>query len=198
MPGAEEMADDISRTEQTQRAEINDHVLEAAAEGFEEIEETKESKVLKEAESVPEPEEMINISPEEDALQAKETLQDMTAGIVACMVLLGAVGGMIAGNSRLTYLLGLLLGGGTAGLMLWHMYVTIDRALDMDSETAVKYTKKCAMFRILLAAAAFAVSAFLPDIFHIFGVLAGVLCLKFSAYLQPLTHKALKNFRKGR
>ena len=39
----------------------------------------------------------------------------------------------------------------------------------------------------------------LPKWFSIFGVALGVLSLKFSAYLQPLTHKVLQNFiNKGR
>ena len=141
---------------------------------------------------------LSEITPEEDALQAKEILQDMVAGIAASAMIIGIIGSLIIQSSRIPFCLGVLLGAGTAGLMLWHMYVTIDRALDMDADSAVKYTKKSATLRILMAGAAFVIGAFLPKIFHLIGVLLGTLCLKFSAYLQPLTHKALKNFRKGR
>lgn len=147
---------------------------------------------------VKEMEESSEITPEEDSLQAKETLLSMAAGIAACMILLGIAGSFIAGSYRGVYLCGLGLGGCVAVLMLWHMYVTIDRALDMDSESAAKYTKKCSAFRMGMAAAAFMAGAFLPSVFHIFGILLGILCLKFSAYLQPLTKKVLKIFRKGR
>lgn len=148
-----------------------------------------------------EPEEIIPISPEEDALQAQETLRDMIVGIAACTIVTAAAGSLLAGVFGIVWykmLAGVLLGGAVAELMLWHMYTSIDRVLDMDADSAVKYTKRSASKRMLMAAAALAVSALLPKLFSVFGVLIGVLSLKFSAYLQPLTHKVIKSINKGR
>ncbi len=139
------------------------------------------------------------IDPEEDALNASETIRDMAVGLVGCAVLLAAAGFVFAvGGDAVRWALGVLLGACVAGLMLRHLYVSVDRALDMDGEHASKYMKKSAVLRLLMAGAALAVSAFFPQVFHIFGVLLGVLCLKFTAYLQPLTHKAIKYLSKGR
>ena len=138
------------------------------------------------------------IDPEEDAMNAKETVRDMALGLVVCAVVFAAAGSLLMLRGWYRWVLGVVLGAAAAGLMLWHLYVSIDRALDMDEDSANKYMKKSAIQRILIAAAAFVIGAFLPKVFHIFGVLAGGLSLKFAAYLQPLTHKAINYLNKGR
>lgn len=142
--------------------------------------------------------ETMHIDPAQDALNASETIRDMALGLALCAVVLAAAGCIFLQAERHRWALGVLLGAGTAGLMLRHLYVAVDRVLDMDADHATKYMKKSATLRILMAAAALAVSAFLPEVFHVFGVFFGVLCLKFSAYLQPLTHRAVKFLSKGR
>ncbi|MDE7325234.1 MAG: ATP synthase subunit I [Lachnospiraceae bacterium] len=138
------------------------------------------------------------IDPEEDALNASETIRDMAVGLAVCAVVLAAVGCIFVRDAAYRFALGVLLGAGVAGVMLRHLYVTIDRALDMDQEHASKYMKKSAVLRLLMAGAALAAGAYFTQVFHVFGVLAGVLCLKFTAYLQPLTHKVIKFLSKGR
>lgn len=61
-------------------------------------------------------------TPEEDARQIKETVRDMVTGILFFSFIFGAVGGIIAGEAWYRWVLGVILGTGTAGLMLWHMY----------------------------------------------------------------------------
>lgn len=138
------------------------------------------------------------IDPVEDALNAAETVRDMAVGLVFLALVFAAVGSVLSGKDWYRFALGVLLGAVAAGLMLRHLYAAVDRALDMDAERATKYMKKSATLRILMAGAALAVGAFFPAIFHMFGVFMGVLCLKFTAYLQPLTHKVLKFLSKGR
>lgn len=142
--------------------------------------------------------EEMYIDPAEDALNASETIRDMTLGLAVCAAALAAAGCIFLRTERYRWVFGVLLGAVAAGIMLRHMYVTIDRALDMDADHAAKYMKKSATLRLLMAGAALAAGAFLTQIFHVFGVFAGILCLKFSAYLQPLTHKAVKFLSKGR
>ncbi|MBQ9118503.1 MAG: ATP synthase subunit I [Lachnospiraceae bacterium] len=148
---------------------------------------------------LPEPqaeEETSEISPEEDALQIQDTLREMGIGIVVSAVVVAVVLCLI-GTKKLQLLLGVLLGAGMSGLMLWHMYVTIGRAVDMDADSATKYTKKSAVFRLLLAGVALSIALLIPQVFHAAGTLMGLFCLKFAAYFQPLTHKVLKS-NKGR
>ena len=140
---------------------------------------------------------LSTVTPEEDALTARETIRDMAAGVVFFSLIFAGVGCIIMDGARLRWVLGVLLGGFTAGVLLRHLYVTIDRALDMDEEAAGKYTKRSAMKRLLIAAAAFLAGGLLPQVFHIIGVLLGTFSLKFSAYLQPLTHKVIKFLSKG-
>lgn len=140
----------------------------------------------------------MHIDPVEDALNASETVRDMAVGLAVCAAAFAAVGCVFMGAQWYRWVFGVLLGACAAGLMLRHLYVTIDRALDMDEKNASKYMKKSATLRILMAGAALAVGAFVPEAFHVFGVFFGVLCLKFAAYLQPLTHKIIKFLSKGR
>lgn len=142
------------------------------------------------------------IDPVEDALSAKETVRDMAVGIAFCSFVIGGVGslavGLINGDGWYRWLFGVLLGAATAGLMLWHLYRSLDCALDMDADSADKYMRKRTTFRMLMAGAALAVGALFPDWFQVIGVFFGVLCLKFAAYLQPLTHKVIQLLSKGR
>lgn len=149
-------------------------------------------------ETVQEDEDTGYIDPAEDAMNAKETVRDMALGLVACAAVIAAAGSLLMLHVWYRWVLGVVLGAAAAGLMLWHLYVSIDRALDMDADSATRYMKKSAVKRILIAAAAFVIGAFFPKVFQIFGVLAGVLSLKFTAYLQPLTHKAINYLNKGR
>lgn len=140
----------------------------------------------------------MQIDPEQDAQNASETVRDMAVGVAGCALVLAAAGSIFMRQEWYRWVLGVLLGACVAGLMLRHLYVAVDRALDMDGEHASKYMKKSATLRLLMAAAALALGAFVPKVFHVFGVFFGVLCLKFSAYLQPLTHKIIKFLSKGR
>ncbi|MDE6874698.1 MAG: ATP synthase subunit I [Lachnospiraceae bacterium] len=138
------------------------------------------------------------IDPVEDAQNAAETVRDMAVGLAFLGLVFAAVGCIFSGKDWYRWVLGVLLGTVAAGLMLRHLYAAVDRALDMDEEHATKYMKKSATLRILMAGAALSLGAFFPGVFHVFGVFMGVLCLKFAAYLQPLTHKVLKFLSKGR
>ncbi len=142
-------------------------------------------------------EERMYIDPEEDALNARQTLFDMALGLIVCAAVAAVVGSIFVGQAH-RWIFGILLGAAIAGLMLRHLYVSLDRALDMDGEHASKYMKKSAVLRILMAGAGLFIAAIFPKIFHIFGVFFGLLCLKFTAYLQPLTHKVTKILGKGR
>lgn len=128
--------------------------------------------------------------------KGKRTLVDLLAGIVAFDAL--AFIGNIFCKNKLAYSLGILLGFLVAVFMCIHMYVTIEKAIMCDSKKAKAKTKLAAFLRMLVMVAALAAGALLPDYVSIIGVMIGILALKVSALMQPLTDKLiLKTLCKG-
>ena len=79
------------------------------------------------------------------------------------------------------------------------MYRALTRAMLYDEETAAKKVQKGTILRYLFMFGGLVAALLLPEYISVIGVAIGVLSLKFSAYLQPLTHKVLQNFiNKGR
>lgn len=129
--------------------------------------------------------------------EEKQTLYELFAGIVVCLIVF-LLGNLIASN-HLAYNLGLLLGGIVAAVMSGHMYSSLNEAVLYDKETAEKKVKFGSLIRMLIMVAALAAAALLPNIFNFVAVVLGISSLKFSAYMQPLTHKVLnKIINKGR
>ncbi len=134
---------------------------------------------------------------EDNYLTGRQTRKELWIGVVL-FVLVFMLGNLLAEN-KLAYTLGLLLGGGVAIGLVGHMHSSIERALLYDEETAKKKVKLSSVLRMFIMAAALAVAALLPEYFSVLGAFLGILSLKFSAYLQPLTHKVfLKFIIKGR
>lgn len=129
--------------------------------------------------------------------ETKQTLYELIAGIILCLLLF-LIGNIFVSN-RLAYTLGLLIGGVIAGFMSNHMYQALEQAILYDEETAAKKVQKGTIIRVLVMMAGLVAALLLPEWISVIGVALGVLSLKFSAYLQPLTHKVLKKFiNKGR
>ena len=127
----------------------------------------------------------------------KQTLYELLAGVVVCFILF-LIGNIFADN-RIAYTLGLLIGSAIAGIMSAHMYHVLQQAILYDEETAAKKVQKGTILRFLLMIVSLAAALIFPKWISIIGVALGVLSLKFSAYLQPLTHKVIQNFlNKGR
>ena len=134
---------------------------------------------------------------EDNYRTGRQTRLELWIGIVL-FVLLFLLGNLLA-EKKLAYTLGLMLGGGVAIGMVGHMHGSIERALLFDEETAKRKVKIGAFVRMLFMVVALAVAALLPEYFSVIGVFLGILSLKFSAYVQPLTHKVfLKFIIKGR
>jgi len=129
--------------------------------------------------------------------ETKRTLYELIAGIVFCFILF-LLGNIFVSN-RLAYTLGLLVGCGIAGSMSIHMQHSLEQAMLYDAETAAKKVQKGTFLRFALMLAGLVAALLLPEWVSVIGVALGVLSLKFSAYLQPLTHKVLQKFiNKGR
>ena len=129
--------------------------------------------------------------------EGKQTLSDLIVGTLF-FVLLFLLGNFIVEN-HLAYTLGLLLGGAVSIGMSFHMYSSLLQAILYDKETAEKKVKIGSLIRMIFMMIALIISVVLPQYVSLVGVAFGILSLKFSAYLQPLTHKVLKKIRnKGR
>lgn len=119
----------------------------------------------------------------------KKTFQELLIGI-AVFAILFFIPGLFMKVDKLAYYLGLGLGILVAVLMTISMYTTIEKSLYMDEKSAVNYTKRSAIFRLLLIIVVLVAAVFINSV-NIFTVVLGVLSLKLSAYLQPLTHKLI-------
>ena len=129
--------------------------------------------------------------------ETKQTLYELIIGVVICFILF-LLGNIFVSN-RIAYTLGLLIGCLIAGLMSGHMYHALFRAMMYDEETAAKKVQKGTILRYVFMLAGLVSALLLPEYISVIGVALGVLSLKFSAYLQPLTHKVLQNYiNKGR
>lgn len=117
----------------------------------------------------------------------KKTFQELLIGI-ALFAILFFIPGLIMKVDKLAYYLGLGLGILVAVLMTISMYTTIEKSLNMDQKSAMNYTKRNAIFRLLLIIVVLVAAVYINSI-NVFSVVLGVLSLKLSAYLQPLTHK---------
>ena len=129
--------------------------------------------------------------------ESKQTLYELMAGLGLCFVIF-LLGNIFVSN-RVAYTLGLLLGCLISAGMGGHMYHSLLQAMLYDQETAAKKVQKGTILRYLFMLGGLVTALLLPGYISVAGVALGVLSLKFSAYLQPLTHKVLKKFiNKGR
>lgn len=86
---------------------------------------------------------------------------------------------------------GLWIGVATGAGMLIHMKNSLIEALDLGEAGAKKYMQKSYMKRYIVVVVVFIAVAFL-DVANVLTLLAGVMGLKVSAYLQPVLQKVLK------
>ncbi len=127
------------------------------------------------------------------------TLIDLWIGIVLYFALFEIIG-LIFVTNRIPYTLGLLTGCVTAAFLAWHMYDSLDTALDLGEEHAVKHTKKNSAIRLLVMLVV-ALAGMKFSLLSFPGIFIGILGLKISAFFQPytnshITKKILK--KKGR
>lgn len=120
--------------------------------------------------------------------EARRIRTELLIGIFITAFLELAVGIWIADNKP-AYALGVLAGAAIAAGLLWHMYKSLDEALDMDPDSAVKYARKKSILRLVMMGLAVGISGAIPGILNPLGMFFGILALKFGTYFQPLVHK---------
>lgn len=128
--------------------------------------------------------------------EGKQTFFELLIGIALFSVLL-VISGLFVKDNQVSYYIGLIVGILLSLLLVGDMYSSLSKALWMEPKKASGYIRKKTILRLTLIIIAFLI-AVLVDQIHILGVLLGALTLKFSAYIQPLTHKFSEKLNKGR
>jgi len=120
--------------------------------------------------------------------EGRRTLVDMLVGIAIFAVLMAILGSFFK-EVRWYFISGVVTGAVVAALLSFHMYRTVANCLDLDADEATSYTKRRAMVRLAIMVAVLVLAVFIGKEYMVLGSLMGMLCLKFSAYTQPLTHR---------
>lgn len=121
--------------------------------------------------------------------QVKETIIGFLIGIGIYAVLIELVGFFFS-DDLFSYTLGLLFGVAVAIFLIIHMAKTLDRALDLPQEQAVKYTRRQSFLRLAVMLAAMVI-ALMVEQFNFIAVILGMLGLKMGAFIAPKLLKLL-------
>ena len=127
--------------------------------------------------------------------QARQILREMMISSGVWTLLVTVVLALI-GSNKLAMILGSLLGGAAAILLLWHMFHHLDIALDMEPGQATRHTQGAAMQRVAIMAVVLAVSMYFYEYVHPLGTILTLFGVKFSAFAQPTVHKLTEKHKK--
>lgn len=111
------------------------------------------------------------------------TLVELWIGIVVYFVF-GEILGLVFVENRMPYTLGLAAGCVTAAFLAGHIFYTLDAALDMGEDDAVKHFRRNSTIRwFVIVTVVFA--GMKLSYLSFATVIAGILSLKISAFFQP-------------
>ncbi len=113
-------------------------------------------------------------------------LLELETGILFYGILIQIIGLFFA-KDRLNFSIGWCVGILTACILAWHMWFTLDRALDIP-EDAVKKVRLAAIVRYLVCILVLAV-LMMTEWGNPLAGFFGIWSLKVAAYSQPFTHK---------
>jgi len=94
-------------------------------------------------------------------------------------------------KDKLGYSIGLWIGIMTAVLAAFHMWYTLDKGLDFDEKSAIGYLGRQNVIRYI-AIVAIMIMVAVSGIGNPLAVFLGIMGLKASAYMQPVTKKVSK------
>ena len=121
--------------------------------------------------------------------EGKQTFMELLVGIVIFGVLL-ILPGLFWTTNKTAYYIGLVVGIIVSIFLAFDMYSSIAKGLAKEEKAANSYFQKKVMLRLAIVIVVFFIAAYSKQI-SLLSVLFGALTLKFSAFLQPLTHKFL-------
>ena len=115
------------------------------------------------------------------------TLLEMHLGILFCGIVCQIVGAFLV-KDQARYAGSLWFGILFAAVSAYHMYRSMDRALDFDEKTASKLIYRAYVIRYVAVVVIFAV-VMVTEVLNPLVMFMAYMSLKVTAYLQPITHK---------
>lgn len=123
-----------------------------------------------------------------------ETLWELYIGIAVLSLLLqGTVVWFV--KDRTAYSAGLWIGAVTGAVFVWHMWRTLDQALDLGEAGALKVMRRQSLIRYGMVVIVLGV-LMAADTASPLAAFLGIMTLKVAAYLQPVTHKVILRLRR--
>lgn len=92
--------------------------------------------------------------------------------------------------------LGFALGIIFSVVFIIHMTFSVENALEMGEQGALKHTRISYIIRMIALVVVYAIML-LFDVGNVFSLLFGLLSMKLAAYMQPITHKVIASLGKG-
>ncbi|MBE5935830.1 MAG: hypothetical protein E7262_08580 [Lachnospiraceae bacterium] len=131
--------------------------------------------------------------------RSKKTLFELIGGIVTLTLLelaIVTIVNMSMDKVWISNTLGLWLGGFIGVLIaigiVFHMYNTIDKALDYDKDNAEKYMRRSAILRMtVLFTIIVLLVCFFWKYINMYMLFLSIMNLKFAAYMVPLIDKKI-------
>ncbi|MCM1120172.1 MAG: ATP synthase subunit I [bacterium] len=123
--------------------------------------------------------------------EMNRALLELDVGIIFCGVICQLAGVWFVSHKAL-YTVSLWMGVALALLGSWHMYRTLDRALDLG-DGASKVVVAGTLLRYGILAIVLGIVA-ITDILNPLVVFLGYMTMKVAAYIQPFTHKVCNMF----
>lgn len=115
------------------------------------------------------------------------TVRDLLTGALLYGIIVEIIG-MILVENRLSYSLGILVGYICVVFMVCHMYLTLEKALDMDPDSASKFSTRKNILRYVILVIILMLVAWLPKV-SVMAVIIMIFGMKISAFLQPVISK---------
>lgn len=124
-------------------------------------------------------------------------LKDLLLGNILFLVLGEVIFFLIFGLNK-GVLLGYLSGAVFSMFMVIHMAVSIEESVRMDENSALKYIRKHYIIRVIAMIILFVI-VWYTEAVNLASMMFGILILKLSAYIQPVTNRLTSKFlSKGR
>lgn len=124
-----------------------------------------------------------------------QTVWELIIGIVLVNALLEVIG-LIFVSQKGAYTIGLVLGMLMAIGMVFHMNISIEKAIDIGGEHAKGYMLKSYAIRTVVVLAVIVCVGVLKFA-NLLSLLLGVMTLKVAAYLQSITHRFMESRKAG-
>lgn len=122
-------------------------------------------------------------------LKINRTLFELETGIIIFGIVCQLV--ILPFGERIQYSAGLWIGILTALIAAWHMWRSLDRGLELSEKGAVSYLSRQNILRYVIIVLILIVTAS-TKIGNPLTAFLGIMGLKVSAYMQPLTKKISK------